>query len=180
VDKKVLVAYATKRGATAEIAERIGDVLREKGLTADVLPADQVRDLTPYNGVVLGSAVYIGRWRKEAARFLKANKEELADRRVWLFSSGPTGEGDPEELMDGWRFPGGLQPVADEIEPEAIAVFHGRLDVEKINVLEKWVVNNVGAPMGDFRDWDAVETWAASIANALKEENGEQDQSFGG
>jgi len=63
---KVLVAYATKHGATAEIAEKIGQVLRQAGLRTDVLPADGVSDLTPYKAVVLGSAFYLGRWRKVA------------------------------------------------------------------------------------------------------------------
>jgi menaquinone-dependent protoporphyrinogen oxidase len=60
MDIQVLVAYATKYGATAEIAEKIGQVLHQAGLRTDVLPADRVSDLTPYNAVVLGSAVYVG------------------------------------------------------------------------------------------------------------------------
>ena len=69
--------------------------------------------------IVLGSAVYIGRWRKEAARFLKANEKILSHRLVWLFSSGPTGKGDPIKLTDGWLFPKALQPIADELKREA-------------------------------------------------------------
>ena len=72
MDEQVLVAYATKYGATTEIAEKIGQVLRQAGLSADVLPVDRVGDLSTYRAVVLGSAVYIGQWRKEAVRFLKA------------------------------------------------------------------------------------------------------------
>ena len=101
MDVQVLVAYATKYGATAEIAEKIGQALRGAGLSADVLPADRVSDLTPYQAVVLGSAVYIGQWRKEAVKFLKANETVLAEKPVWLFSSGPSGEGDPVELGQG-------------------------------------------------------------------------------
>jgi menaquinone-dependent protoporphyrinogen oxidase len=164
---KVLVAYATKYGGTAEIAEKIGHVLREAGLRTDVLPADRVSDLTPYKAVVLGSGVYIGRWRKEAATFLKANEKALAERPVWLFSSGPTGEGDPVELTNGWRFPGSLQPIADRIRPRDIAVFHGVLDTKKLNLIEKWMIRNVKAPFGDFRDWDAITSWASAIADVL-------------
>ena len=105
MDKQVLVAYATKHGATAEIAEKIGQVLRQAGLRTDVLPADPAfgrSDLVAYKAVVLGSAVYIGRWRKEAVKFLQANEAALAEKPVWLFSSGPTGEGDPVELVKGW------------------------------------------------------------------------------
>ncbi len=169
MDKQVLVAYATKYGATEEIAEKIGQVLRQAGLQVDVLPADRVTDLGAYKAVVLGSAVYIGQWRKEAAKFLKANETFLAEKLVWLFSSGPSGEGDPVELTQGWRFPGKLQPVADRIGPGDVAVFHGAVDVNKLSFLEKWMLKNVKAPAGDFRDWEAITAWATAIAEELQE-----------
>ncbi len=105
MDIQVLVAYGTKHGATAEIAEKIGQVHRQANLRTDVLPADRVKDLTLYKAVVLGSAVYIGQWRKAAATFLKANEKVLVKRPVWLFSSGPTGEGDMVALLHDWNFP---------------------------------------------------------------------------
>lgn len=167
---QVLVAFGTKYGATKEIADKIGDVLREAGLRVDVLPADRVSDLTPYNAVVLGSAVYVGKWRKEAATFLEANEKELADRPVWLFSSGPSGEGDPVELTKGWRFPEDQQPVADRIQPRDIAIFHGVLDTKKLSLPERLIIKGIKAPVGDFRDWEAITSWAAAIADALKKE----------
>ena len=119
--------------------------------------------------MVLGSAVYIGQWRKEAVKFLKANETVLAEKPVWLFSSGPTGEGDPVELVQGWRFPGKLKPIADRIGPRDIAIFHGAVDENKLNFIEKWMLKNVKAPAGDFRDWEAITSWATAIAAALKE-----------
>ena len=165
---RVLVAYATKYGATAEIAERIGEVLRQEGLQADVRPAAEVSDLSAYKAVVLGSAVYIGQWRKPAARFLMANEAELARKPVWLFSSGPTGKGDPTELTQGWRLPGKLQPIADRIGPRDVALFHGASDPDKLNLVEKWMLKNVKAPIGDFRDWELIAAWARAIAQELK------------
>ena len=170
MDMQVLVAYATKYGATAEIAEKIGQVLRQAGLRTDVLPTDRVSDLTPYKAVVLGSAVYMGQWRKEAARFLEANEKSLAERQVWLFSSGPTGEGETVQLMKGWRFPEAQQPIADRIRPRDIALFHGVLDTKKLGFAEKLIVKGIKAPVGDFRDWDAITSWAAAIADALKQD----------
>ena len=79
MDDQVLVVYAGKCGATAEITEKIGQVLSQADLPADVLPTDRVGDLTPYKAAVLGSAVYVGRWRKVAAKFLKANEKVLAE-----------------------------------------------------------------------------------------------------
>lgn len=166
---QVLVAYATKHGATAEIAEMIGQVLRQAGLATDVLPADRVGDVTPYKAVVLGSAVYIGRWQKQAAKFLKANEKALAERPVWLFSSGPSGEGDPVELTNGWRFPKALQPLADRIRPRDIVLFHGHVNVDKLNFIERSMIKNVKAPVGDFRDWETITSWATAIADVLKE-----------
>ena len=169
MDKQVLVTYATKYGATAEIAEKIGEVLRQAGLRTDVQPVERAGDVSRYDAVVLGSAVYIGRWRKEAAKFLKANEQALTGKAVWLFSSGPTGEGDPVELVQGWRFPGSLQPIADRIGPRDIAIFHGATDVNKLNFLEKWMLKNVQAPVGDYRNWEAIAAWATAIANELRE-----------
>ncbi|MBU1660124.1 MAG: flavodoxin domain-containing protein [Chloroflexi bacterium] len=169
MDIQVLVAFATKYGATAEIAEKIGQVLREAGLRTDVLSMDRVGDLTPYQAVVLGSAVYIGLWRKEAATFLKSNEKALTERSVWLFSSGPTGEGELAELTEGWRFPKSLQLVADRIQPRDITIFHGDVDMKKLNFIEKWMVKNVETSLGDFRDWDAITSWATAIADVLKE-----------
>jgi menaquinone-dependent protoporphyrinogen oxidase len=168
MDTRVLVAYATKYGATGDIAEKIGQVLREAGLRADVLPVGRVGDLAPYAAIVLGSAVYIGGWRKEAAAFLKGHESALAGRPVWLFSSGPTGEGDPVELAKGWRFPVALQPIADRLHPRDIALFNGALDPKKLNFLQRWMIQNVKAPFGDFRNWDAITSWAMAIADALK------------
>jgi menaquinone-dependent protoporphyrinogen oxidase len=169
MDKQVLVAYGTKYGATAEIAEKIGEVLRQAGLQADVLPADRVGDLGAYTAVVLGSAVYIGQWRKEAVKFLKDHETALAGKLVWLFSSGPSGEGDPVELLQGWQLPGKLQPVADRIGPRDVAVFHGAVDVNKLNFLERWMLKNVQSPAGDYRDWEAITAWATAIAEELQE-----------
>jgi len=169
MNTQVLVAYATKHAATAEIAEKIGQVLRQAGIRTDVLPVDRVSNLHSYKAVVLGSAVYIGRWRKEAAKFLKANEKVLAEQLVWLFSSGPTGEGNPVELMKGWRFPKALQPIADRIQPRDIAIFHGVVNIEKLNFVARRLLKNVKVPIGDFRDWNAITSWATGIAEVLKE-----------
>lgn len=175
MDRNILVAYASKYGATKEIAEKIGAVLHRAGLQANVYPVNRIRDLQPYQAVILGSAVYIGKWQKEAVQFLKTYEKALADRPVWLFSSGPTGEGDPLELVEGLRLPATLQPVVDRIRPHDIAVFHGYINPEKVNFIEKWAVKSlVKKPFGDFRDWDAITSWATSIANTLKDKAAER------
>jgi menaquinone-dependent protoporphyrinogen oxidase len=170
MDRNVLVTYASKYGATKEIAEKIGEVLRQAGLQADVLPVDGIRDVDRYKAVILGSAIYIGKWQREAAAFLRANEKALADRPVWLFSSGPTGKGDPDQLLNGWRLPAALQPVADRIQPRDIAVFHGYINPDKLKFIEKAAIKGVvRKPFGDFRDWGMIGAWAAAVAEALKD-----------
>jgi len=167
---RVLVSYASKYGATTEIAKKVGEVLQEAGLRVTILPAEQVDDLTVFDAVVLGSAVYGASWRNEAVTFLKDYQTSLAKIPVWMFSSGPIGEGDPVKLMKGWHFPTALEPLADRICPRDIAFFAGALNTEKLNLAEKIMIKAIQAPVGDFRDWDAITDWAASIAFSLHSE----------
>ena len=136
-------------------------------MPADVTPADKVGDPAAYDAVVLGSAVYAGRWRGEAVQFLETNEAALAARPTWIFSSGPTGEGDPATLLKGWRFPEAQQPLADRVKPRDVAVFGGEIDDRKINFAEKAIVKMVKAPSGDYRDWDNITAWAEGIAAEL-------------
>jgi menaquinone-dependent protoporphyrinogen oxidase len=169
VNKDVLIVYASKNGSTAEIAERIGQVIREAGIPASVQPAKQVKNLEDYQAVVLGSAVYYGRWQKDAVSFLKKFEKELSQNPTWFFSSGPVGEGDPVELLDGWRFPPLQQEIADRIGPRDTAVFHGVLRDDNLNFFERWVMKNFESPEGDFRDWEAISAWARRVADQLKQ-----------
>jgi menaquinone-dependent protoporphyrinogen oxidase len=74
------------------------------------------------------------------------------------------------DLVRGWRFPEALQSIADRIKPRDIAVFHGNADVNKLNFIEKRMLDTVTAPLGDFRDWEAITSWAGAIASALRGE----------
>ncbi len=169
MEQKILVAYASKYGATREIANKVGEVLSLTGMQIDILPVNDIRDPGAYQAVVLGSAVYVGKWLKEAERFLKTNEKVLAQRPLWLFASGPTGEGDPVELVQGECLPANLKPIVVRIHPRDVALFHGYIDVEKINPIEKFAVRQiVKKPMGDFRDWKAITSWATGIGESLK------------
>jgi len=169
MSKNILVAYASKYGATKEIAERIGTVLSGNGEQVEVLPAETVKGLGNFQAVILGSAIYVGKWPKEAGKFLKNHEKALAQRPFWVFSSGPSGEGEPIALVEGKRVPSDLQKAVDRIRPRDVTVFHGNIDAEKLNPIEKWAVKSVvKKPFGDYRDWHAIENWADQIAMAVK------------
>ncbi len=165
--EKVLIAFASKHGSTAEIAERIAEVLRTDGIQVDLACAEETGALSDYTAVILGSAVYTGRWRKQAVSFLQRHEKELATKKVWLFSSGPTDDEEHEEPINDWTFPKNVQQMAERIYPLDIEVFHGVLDADKLGFFERWMIKMAKAPIGDFRDWDDIEGWAGYIADEL-------------
>jgi menaquinone-dependent protoporphyrinogen oxidase len=169
MNNKILLAYASKYGATAEIAQKIRGELQASGFEVDTLPANQVKDVSQYQSVILGVALYMGQWRKEAVQFLKAHQGSLSKQAVWIFTSGPTGEGDPVEQMQGRLMPEALKAVMDVIGPEEITVFGGKVDPAKMNGFEKWIMKKVKAPSGDFRNWQAISTWTTKLSDSFRE-----------
>ena len=164
----ILVAYSSKYNSTAEIAKAIGEVIIKAGLVhTEVRPVEVITDVKGYDVVILGSAVYAGQWQPAAAAFLQKHQEALAKRRVWLFSSGPVGSGDLKTLLNGWEFPEVLLPFIDRIKPRDITVFQGSINPDSLNRIERFIVNTINAPTGDYRDWDQIHQWARNIASTL-------------
>ncbi|MGD2051193.1 MAG: flavodoxin domain-containing protein [Acidimicrobiia bacterium] len=158
----VLVTAASKHGATAQIAKAIADALTRRGVEAVQPALDDVAGVDGYDAVVLGSAVYMGRWMKEAKGFVEHHRDALRARPVWLFSSGPLG--DP------------LKPADDPVDAAAMVeasgarehrVFPGEIAKDRLSLGERAVVKAVRAPYDDYRDWGDIDAWAAGIASAL-------------
>jgi menaquinone-dependent protoporphyrinogen oxidase len=160
---RVVVAYASKHGATAEIAEAVADQLRQAGHAVDCVPADQVGGLDSYDAAVVGSAVYMKRWRPEARRLLKRHGKALAERPFWVFSSGPFGEKpDPK-----WSEPPRVIKLAERLGVRGHVVFGGRLPLEPSNFMERAMVKDCPPDKRDLRDWEAIRAWAAEIGREL-------------
>lgn len=164
---RVLVTAASRHEATAEIAEAIANGLAVRGLDARTRPIGAVADLGEYDAVVLGSAIYMGRWLKEARVFAAQHSAALTAMPVWLFGSGPLGPADKP------------LPESDAADIDAMValtgarehrLFGGRLDGTRLGVAERAVMKVVHAPEGDCRDWAAVDAFAAEIAAALAHE----------
>jgi menaquinone-dependent protoporphyrinogen oxidase len=171
-DIRVLVTYASKHGTTLGIATKIADVLQSSGFSVDLEPVSDVRDVSCYHTVVLGTGVYIGHWLGEAVKFTTAHKDLLAQRNVWIFLSGPTGD-DPV-TDDTWKPSRRLLRLIRHIAPRTIQVFKGAVRPEDLGRIERWLVRNVGAATGDYRDWPAIEAWAQEIVDDI---NSEMDSS---
>lgn len=162
---RVLVSAGSKHGSTAEIGKQIGDVLAERGMGVTVLAPEHVLDVTRYDAVILGSAVYAGHWvpqAKEVAKLLATEDPRLA---TWLFSSGPVGdppkpEEDPVDVAD----------ILQATQAREHRVFSGKIDKSKLSFPERAILTAVRAPEGDFRDWGEIDAWAKSIADSLVKE----------
>jgi menaquinone-dependent protoporphyrinogen oxidase len=182
---KVLVVYGSRHGGTKGIAERIGDVLRTEGLDAEVAAADTVRTAGDADAVVVGSGVYMGSWLKEPLEFIARNTTSLAERPLWLFSSGPlpgsTAKRSDDPLTDALGplegpGSGGHKRVVELTEathPRDHRVFLGAFDPDDPpRAMSERLVRMMPAfkgvlPAGDFREWDAIEAWAREIAATL-------------
>lgn len=168
---KVLVAYASKYGSTREIAERIAGLLRQQGMQAQARPVQELDDLVDYDAFVVGSAVFAGHWMPEAMDFVRDNRALLAHGPVWLFSSGPIGA--KAKKYDTPTEPKELGELRRALRPWGHRVFFGawdpsKLDRGRLGLAERLIAKVL--PKGDFRDWQAIEAWAASIARTLQEQ----------
>jgi menaquinone-dependent protoporphyrinogen oxidase len=166
VNVNVLVAYASKRGSTTEIAEAISGTLRREGHSVTCEAAEGVKSLEPFDAVVLGSAVYVKRWRGDAKHFLRRHRKALAEMPFWVFTSGPVG--DPNEDQPEWMEP---PQIAEKIEKLGVrdhVVFGGRLAADPRGPIEKAMVASTPAEHRDRRNWDEIRAWATSIAADLR------------
>jgi menaquinone-dependent protoporphyrinogen oxidase len=161
---KVLVAAASRHGATQELAERIGRTLAAEGLQPSVAPVSKAGDPAGYDAVILGSAVYMGHWLEPATTFVAAHGTALLGRPTWLFSSGPIGDPprpDESQAVD-------VAEVMAKTQAKGHKLFAGKLDKGKLGFGERAVMLAFRAAEGDYRDWNDVEAWARGIARELQ------------
>jgi len=162
----VLGTAASNHGATAESAARIGADLTDMGIDVERSKPEEVRDISPYDAFVVGSAIYFGQWLKPANRFIEAHKGELSRRPTWLFSSGPI-VGDPptpgaEDTAKG-------DALAATVHAREHKVLAGKVDESKLNWCERIAVRCAHAREGDYRDWNAIDEWATAIGRVLQQ-----------
>jgi menaquinone-dependent protoporphyrinogen oxidase len=159
---RVLVAFASQGGSTAEIAQTVGIVLLEAGCDIDVRPARQVERLTGFTAVVVGSGLYHGAWLPEAFKFLQRHRVALSDVPVWLFDSGPLDCSAEGRLLP---LPTGVANLARSIGARGHNTFGGKLGITGLSLEERMLV--LEGHGGDYRNFDDVRSWAGRIAHEL-------------
>ena len=166
--KKVLVTYASKYGSTGGVADAIGKELCTKGVNADTVLIKNAGNVGSYQGVVIGGAIYMGKWMSESVDFVKKNRDILRQMPVAYFLvcmtlSQPTEKKRAQVLSY-------MDPILEtvpEIKPVGIGTFAGELDYSNLSWLKKTIMKAKDAPEGDFRDWTAIRTWADDLCSPL-------------
>ncbi|MGO4782636.1 flavodoxin domain-containing protein [Cryobacterium sp. W22_MBD10_FK3] len=193
---RVAVVCASHYGSTRGIAERIGSELGLAGLDARVFDAatpPHAEDVAGFDAFVVGSAVYMGHWLKDASTFVRRYQPTLLEHPVWLFSSGPLG---PEATAaDGAdasadssavdangadvresTVPAEIAEFTNTVRPVGHRVFFGAIDPQALSLPHRMIRKFPGAaekiPAGDFRDWPEIEAWARDIARDLVKTTG--------
>ena len=168
---RILVTYASRAGSTAEVAEAIARTLSEGNAQVDVASMNEVKDISSYQSVVLGSAIRGSKWLPEAVQFIQKHRSTLAQKKVAMFTVCITMVmKNAENYREGVR--GWVAPVRAMVKPVSEGLFAGGLDIGKIPSFSDRLKFRLSVLFGvwkegDHRDWNAIRAWAESLRPLL-------------
>ena len=177
----ILVTYATRYGSTQEVAEAVAATLRDGGFEVDIHPMRKVRTLERYDLIVMGAPLYIGRWHKDAHRFLSGHRKALMQQPVAIFALGPLQDDEKK-----WRV---VRAQLDKelakyswLSPLAVEIFGGKYEPAKLRFPDTLAASSPASPLyqvpaGDLRDWMAIRTWASELAPKLEPRSAQSSSS---
>jgi menaquinone-dependent protoporphyrinogen oxidase len=176
MNEKVLICYGSRYGSTEEIAQKIGETLRNRGATVESvnLKKEKVKDLESYELIVVGSGIQMGRWTKEPLKFLKKNRELLSRKKVALFVSCMSAT-KPETCNQGRRdYLDKIDLEFPEIKPISMGLFGGLIDPTRGGRITKGMMKALlheytqegeePPEYVDLRDWDQIRLWAENLS----------------
>lgn len=161
---QILVTYGSERGSTAGIAETLAAAIHAHGFDVDVRPARSIEDVTGYDAVVVGGALYSGRWHREARRFVRQHRDVLGRRPVWMFSSGPLDDSAARTEIPPVP---GMQALMDRVGAREHVTFSGSLAPDARGPVASRMAHRYA---GDWRDDHHIIAWGEHIAAGLQRE----------
>ncbi|MCH2164502.1 MAG: hypothetical protein MK098_07595 [Marinovum sp.] len=164
-NNKVLVTFDSKLGSTAEVATFMGSVLSEQGASITVKPLSEVNDLDTYDSVIIGGAIRYDRWLPDATTFVRENETVLSKIRVAFFFTCLTlAKPTPAAMRKAERYADTLRSLASDVKPVTIGGFAGALQFSRTPWPARFALKvssiATGVKEGDYRDWDAIRSWA--------------------
>lgn len=166
---RIVVVYATAQGSTRDIAEFIAACLTERGADVELSDVEHAPDLSRFSAVVLGSAVHDMAFLPAAATCIRAHRDELSRRDMWIFSVGlsPSLHG-PIGRRIGRIVPKNIAALCELVHPWEYQAFAGHYERAGVSLKARMLYRLMGGGRyGDLRDWAAIRTWSASIAQGL-------------
>jgi menaquinone-dependent protoporphyrinogen oxidase len=159
--KRILVAYATRAGSTAEIAAVIGETLSQRGFSVDVKSVNEQPELKDYQAVLIGSAVRMGNWLPKAVEYVKVNQEILKNMPFATFTVHMSNIGEDEEsILNRLAY---LDSVRALVKPVDEAYFAGVMDLSKLSFADAMIIKMMKSEESDKRDWNKINTWATNV-----------------
>jgi menaquinone-dependent protoporphyrinogen oxidase len=185
--QRALIVHASRHGATAGIAGRIGEGLESAGIEVVVARAIDHPQPRDFDACIVGSGVYMGSWLKEGIEYLERHAEILRTKPVWLFSSGPLPGSSKEQPQEEDPYGGALGPadgpgsggrkriegLAELIGVRDHRIFKGAYDpLDPPRALSERLARMMPAvrailPEGDFREWDLIDAWAKELGREI-------------
>lgn len=163
---EILVAYVSRMGSTAEIAQAIGRELEAAGNSVEVAEMKGIASLEGYRAVVIGAPVYLANIEKDVAHFVARHRDGLSRMPVAAFAVGiaPVDHrvGSVESVLEK------LGAALDPVKPVAVTMFAGRLEPARMSFVQRTMTGLMKVLTGDFRDWDAIRAWARELPVILK------------
>ncbi|NOK16811.1 flavodoxin domain-containing protein [Corallococcus carmarthensis] len=161
---RVLVTYGSKRGGTEGIARRIAETLRDEGLDVELHPPEDIDEVSAYDAVIVGGALYANRWFRSARHFVHRHAQKLRERPVWFFSSGPLDDtAEQHEIAPTAQ----VQVLLSQVGARGHMTFGGRLEKDAKGFIAHAMARTHA---GDWRDSGHIQRWARSVAAELRPE----------
>ncbi|MDJ0640409.1 MAG: flavodoxin domain-containing protein [Paracoccaceae bacterium] len=167
-NQRALVAYDSRLGSTAEVAEFIGGALSEGGASVDINTVSEVTALEVYDRVVIGGAIRYDRWLPEAVAFVRKNRQILLDTQVAFFFTCLTlAKPSPETERKAEAYAAKIRQIAPDLRPTSVGRFAGVLEFARTpwpaRLLLRALSVTTGVAEGDYRDWQAIRDWAMKL-----------------
>ena len=180
--RKALIVYGTRYGAAASTSENIAKTLRQNGVESDVVNAKEqkIKDVVPYDLVIVGSGIQINRWTSEPEDFLKKFNKQLAHKKLGLFvCCGSAADKTKPELAKQAK-----QKYLEEkaakynLHPIALGLFGGVFNYNKMPWFARKAMNAERPKIEatyketlpgiyDTRDLNDIQNWADKLAKTV-------------
>ncbi len=166
---RILVAYASRAGSTAEIAEEIGREMNSSEAMAEVRSVTENFDIHTYTAAVIGGPIYMGRVVSEVASFVRTNQAALECIPVAAFAVGGSLTDRSEESLEWARHL--LEKAIEPVHAREIGLFAGFLNLTRMSVSQRVILRCLWGKSGDFRDWEMIRGWARMLPAILMQDS---------